>query len=52
MLFHNADKLSEKCKSGFGLYAPELIDKAIDIVDNEDLDYLKLSFSEVYGTNA
>ena len=38
------------CKSGFTTYQKNLFDKAIDITRNESLDYLKLSFSEVYGT--
>jgi hypothetical protein len=48
MLFHNKEG---KCKSGFTTYHPELFDKAVDILNNEKLDYLKLTFSEFYGDN-
>ena len=39
------------CKSGFGTYHRDLFDKCIDIMKQENLDYLKLAFSEFYGDN-
>jgi hypothetical protein len=39
------------CKNGFGTYYKDLFEKAIEIVDAEQLDYLKLSHSEFYGDN-
>lgn len=49
MLWHSDPTLH--CRNGFTTYHPELIDKALDIVESEDLDYLKLTFSEFYGDN-
>ena len=49
MLFHQPG--DGPCKCGFTTYHSELFDKAIDILENEDLDYLKLCFSEFYGDN-
>lgn len=56
MIFFEDDMLlhtdgSIRCKNGFTTYTPNLIDKAVEIVKNENLDYLKLSFSEFYGDN-
>lgn len=49
MLLH--DDPNMRCKNGFTTYHVGLIDKAVEIVKNEALDYLKLSFSEFYGDN-
>ena len=49
MLLHN-DR-SARCKSGFTTFQPQLFEKALDIVKNEKLDYLKLAFSEFFGDN-
>lgn len=49
MLFHLPG--DGPCKNGFTTYHADLFDKAIDIFENEDLDYLKLCFSEFYGDN-
>lgn len=49
MLLHTDPNV--RCKNGFTTYHHNLFDKAIEIVKNEDLDYLKLSFSEFYGDN-
>lgn len=49
MLLHA--RADTSCKSGFTTYHSNLFEKAIDIVKNEGLDYLKLSFSEFYGDN-
>lgn len=56
MVFFEDDMLlqlpnSGPCKSGFLTYHTELFDKCIDILENENLDYLKLAFSELYGDN-
>jgi hypothetical protein len=47
MLMH--DSSVKQCKSGFATYTDNLFQKAIQIVENHDLDYLKLSFSEFFG---
>lgn len=39
------------CKNGFGTFYPDMFSKAIEIMENERLDYLKLSHSEFYGDN-
>lgn len=36
------------CKNGFSQNIPNLLKKALDIVDKEGLDFLKLSFTEVF----
>ena len=57
MIFFEDDMLLHKpehtrpCKSGFTTFHQRLFDKCIDILENEDLDYLKLCFSEFYGDN-
>jgi hypothetical protein len=49
MLLHSES--SQRCKSGFTTYHANLFDNAVEIIKNENLDYLKLSFSEFYGDN-
>lgn len=49
MLFHEPN--DDMCKSGFTTYHSNLFDKSIDILDNENLDFLKLCFTEFYGDN-
>jgi hypothetical protein len=49
MLLHQTS--STRCKSGFTTHHPRLFEKAIEIVRSENLDYLKLCFSEFYGDN-
>jgi hypothetical protein len=39
------------CKSGFTTFFQRVFDKCIDILEIEELDYLKLSFSEFFGDN-
>lgn len=39
------------CKSGMIRYDAKLFHKCMAIMEREDLDYLKLSFSEFYGDN-
>ncbi len=56
MIFFEDDMLmhidpNTRCKMGFTTHHAQLIDKAIEIVKNENLDYLKLCFSEFYGDN-
>lgn len=50
MLFHQKDGQT-MCKSGLTTYHQQLFDKAIDILESEELDFLKLCFSEFYGDN-
>lgn len=37
------------CKNGLSRHVDNWLDKCVKIVDKENLDYLKLSFSEVFG---
>lgn len=39
----------EPCKNGFIRYIPKLFEKAIDILDDNELDYLRLNHTEVFG---
>lgn len=55
MIFFEDDMLlhtnEQKSKLGFCTYYNNAFDIAIDIINNENLDYLKLSFDEFYGNN-
>ena len=56
MIFFEDDMLLQlpdagPCKSGFTTYHDHLFDKCIDIMSMEELDYLKLCFTEFYGDN-
>ena len=56
MVFFEDDMLlqipgSGPCKSGFTTHHDNMFEKAIEIMELEDLDYLKLAFSEFYGVN-
>jgi hypothetical protein len=57
MVFFEDDMLMRKntnklCKAGFRTYHPQLFEHSITIAQNENLSYLKLCFSEVYGFNS
>lgn len=41
----------ERCRSGFPKYIDGWLDKALRLVHSENLDYLKLCFSEVFFNN-
>jgi hypothetical protein len=49
MAFYN--KKGEVCKNGFNRYTPNLYQKSLDIIKKENFDFLKLSFTEFYGSN-
>lgn len=51
MLLCGIDNNNKPCKNGFRKYFRNMLTNAIDIVESEDLDYLKLCFSEFYGDN-
>jgi len=42
----------EVCKNGFNRYVKNLYKKSISIIHKNELDFLKLSFTEFYGNNA
>lgn len=44
-------KKGEVCRNGFNRYVPNLYRKTTQIMEKEKFDYLKLSFSEFYGSN-
>lgn len=39
------------CRNGFSTYVPSLYDKLLTVMEGSDLDFLKLSFTEVYMDN-
>lgn len=45
-------KKDQLCKSGFARFVADLYRKSLRIIQEEELDFLKLSFSEFYGTNS
>ena len=50
MLLH--EKKDIYCHNGFRNYVNGLFDKTLRIIHDEEYDYLKLNFTEVYGDNA
>lgn len=49
MLFYLGEDV---CKNGFNRVEPQLYTKSLEIINKEDLDFLKLNFSEFYGDNS
>lgn len=45
------DKTEDVCDSGFKRYIDDLYFKSLEIIHRNRYDYLKLSYSEFYGTN-
>jgi len=45
-------KRGEVCKSGFNRFIDNLYVNTMQIIQNEDFDFLKLSFSEFFGNNS
>jgi len=41
----------EFCRNGFRTYVPNLYDKVLKIIHSTDIDFLKLSYTEVYMDN-
>ena len=50
MLLHTPN--DNHCYNGFKNYVSNLYDKTLKIIHDENYDYLKLNFTEVYGDNA
>jgi hypothetical protein len=44
-------KNSEPCKNGFNRYVPNIFDKCLSILRKDNLDFLKLNFTEFYGSH-
>jgi hypothetical protein len=44
-------KKGEVCRNGFPRYTENLYQKSLEIMINENFDFLKYSFSEFYGSN-
>jgi hypothetical protein len=44
-------KEGEVCRNGFNRYVPNLFQKSLEIIKKENFDFLKLNFSEFYGSN-
>jgi hypothetical protein len=49
MLFHT-DKTGV-CRNGFNRYVKQLFTKSVNIIKKEKFDFLKLNFTEFYGSN-
>jgi len=49
MLFYT--KKNEICKNGFNRYVKKLYNKSLNILQKESFDFLKLNFTEFYGSN-
>jgi hypothetical protein len=43
---------NEVCRNGFNRYVNNLYKKSLSIIKNENLDFLKLNFTELYGDNS
>ena len=41
-----------KCYVGFDVYTDNLFERSLEIIHHEQYDYLKLSYSEFYGSNS
>ena len=44
-------KKGEICRNGFNRFVPNLYSKSLQIIKNENFDFLKMNFSEFYGDN-
>jgi hypothetical protein len=44
-------KKGEVCRNGFNRFIPNLYSKTLQIIKNENFDFLKMNFSEFYGDN-
>lgn len=44
-------KKGEVCRNGFNRFVPNLYSKTLQIIKNENFDFLKMNFSEFYGDN-
>ena len=44
-------KKGEVCRNGFNRYVPNLYQKSLEILKKENFDFLKLNFTEFYGSN-
>jgi hypothetical protein len=51
MTVNSIEDISSKCKSGLIRYVPGIYNTVVDIIIKENFDFLKMSFSEFYGTN-
>jgi FkbM family methyltransferase len=45
-------KKGDLCRNGFNRYVNDLYVNSLKIIDSEELDFLKLNFSEFYGDNS
>ena len=50
MLLH--EEKNTHCSNGLKHYVPNLYERTLKIIHSEEYDYLKMSFTEVYGDNA
>jgi len=50
MFFYNGSKIT--CRNGFIRKVPDILKNGIEILEKEELDFLKLNFTEFYGDNS
>lgn len=51
MGMNNAELFDQKCPNGFSKFHPTLYNDVVGIMDKENYDYLKWSFTEFFGDN-
>ena len=51
MGMNNAELFDQKCSNGFSKFHPTLYNDVVGIMDKENYDYLKWSFTEFFGDN-
>jgi hypothetical protein len=49
MFFYNGSE--QTCRNGFNRYVKNIYDNTLDIIKNENFDFLKLNFTEFYGSH-
>ena len=51
MLLYGNEQINNFCKNGFRKWIPDLYNKTLKIMHKEKYDYLKINFTELYGSN-
>jgi len=49
MFFYNGSE--QTCRNGFNRYVKNIFNNTLDIIKNENFDFLKLNFTEFYGSH-
>lgn len=51
LMFQEGDSTTNVCRAGFQRIVPNLLEKSIQIIEKEGLDFVKLNYSEFHATN-